>query len=226
MSKTLSEVKLNKKRWAAYAAAGVAATFAGTQSAEADITHVVVGPGAGDLTIPGGTYVGTLNAFGGTATLLAGVQAVPPGGVGLVAVLGGTIAGFVSGGFPYASNLATGVNISTLNFGTAAGGLAQSQTATLAYGNGYGGDQFLSVGGFVAFQFNGGTQWGWAEFSVLNGAPNNEYVLEQFAYSDGKPIAVGQTSNDPGVVPEPTSLGLLALGAIGVMAHRRRKQVA
>ena len=41
-------VTVNKKRWAMYAAAGAAAVITGAEAAEAqDITHVVVGEGAG-----------------------------------------------------------------------------------------------------------------------------------------------------------------------------------
>ena len=43
-------LEVSKKRWAAYVAAGAAATLAGTQTAEADITHVVVGGTDGAIT--------------------------------------------------------------------------------------------------------------------------------------------------------------------------------
>lgn len=218
MSQSLTgkSVNVSKKRWAAYAAAGVAATITGTQSAEADITHVVVGSGAGDITVANGVYSGTLGTTGTlvAAVLNAGTSASVIGNA-VVAVIGGSVAGYQVGAYPYASNVAFGANISTANFGIG------TSTATMAYGNS--GGQFLDTGGFVAFQFNGGTQFGWARFSLLNGTPVNEYVLEEYAYGMvGEAVTVGQTTS----VPEPTSLGLLALGAVGVMANRRRKQNA
>ena len=215
-SLTSKSVNVSKKRWAAYAAAGVAATIAGTQSAEADITHVVVGPGAGDITIAGGTYSGTLGTAGTllAAVLNAGTSASILGNA-IVAVIGGSVAGYQSGAYPYASNVAFGANISTANFGIG------TSTATMAYASS--GGQFLNTGGFVAFRFNGETQYGWARFSLLNGAPLNQYILEEYAYGMvGEVVTVGQTTS----IPEPTSLGLLALGAVGVMANRRRKQKA
>lgn len=216
MSRTRANesVSVNKQRWTAYAVAGVAATLAGTQSAEADITWVVVGPGAGDLTTTAGTYTATLG--NGASTLLA---AAGGGGAGIFGIIGGSVAGFLAGGlpYPYASNVSFGANISALSF------LGLSVSATLAYGSGGGNDQFLDQGGYVAFRFNGGTQFGWARLSLLVGAPENSYVLEEFAYGMvGDPVTVGET----GAVPEPTSLGLLALGAVGVMANRRRKNIA
>ena len=40
---------VNKKRWAMYAAGAAVAAFSGAQTAEADITHVVVPDGQGDV---------------------------------------------------------------------------------------------------------------------------------------------------------------------------------
>ena len=40
---------VNKKRWAMYAAGAAVAAFSGAQTAEADIVHVVVPDGQGDI---------------------------------------------------------------------------------------------------------------------------------------------------------------------------------
>ena len=63
----------------------------------------------------------------------------------------------------------------------------------------------------------GSTVYGWAEVGPLAPA---EGKLLGWAYEDsGEPIRVGQTSS----IPEPNTLALLALGAAGVAAMRRRR---
>ncbi len=217
MSTTMKKqpVKTNAKRWAAYAATGAAAAMVGTQTAEADITHVVVGSPTGDIGVGDDKYFN----LGGTVSLNFFNSSVGGGyAVAQFAVFNagfqGEIVGFSSNGFGYASNLTAGANISTQNFVAGAFG-------TLAYGGGYANSQFVNTGGYVAFRFNGGTQFGWARLTSNADAPANTYVVEEYAYGDvGDTVAVGQTA-----IPEPGSLGLLALGAIGLMASRRRRKV-
>lgn len=82
--------------------------------------------------------------------------------------------------------------------------------------------------GFFGFSFElekqsdsatsaGTTVYGWAEVERLT---YNQGKLIGWAYEDsGDPIQVG----DAGAIPEPNTFALLALGAAGVTALRRRK---
>ena len=200
---------VNKKRWATYAVAGVAALVSGADTAESQITHVVVGA---NWTFGDDFYF----ALDGNAAL----DFYHPGSVALLGVFNngaqyGNIFGFSAGGYSYASNLASGVNLSTQN-------ALPGAFATLAYNGGYANSQFVNTSGIIGFSFDGGngTQFGWARLTALGDAPVNSYTIEESAFADvGTAIAAGQIA----AVPEPSSLGLLALGALGVLANRRRK---
>jgi hypothetical protein len=89
----------------------------------------------------------------------------------------------------------------------------------MAYNGGYGGDQFLDAGmAFIGVQFDG-DRFGWVRVN-MSGSPLNAFTIVDYAYGGhGEAINAGQ-------VPEPGSLGLLAMGATGLAAWRRRRQVA
>ena len=55
MKTNQTKATISKKRWAAYAASGAAAVVTGAQTAEADITHIVLNDGAGTSMGVGGS---------------------------------------------------------------------------------------------------------------------------------------------------------------------------
>jgi hypothetical protein len=75
--------------------------------------------------------------------------------------------------------------------------------------------------GFLGLRFDGpgdDRYYGWADITVHS---TQSITMHAYAYDDsGLPIHVG----DRGYIPEPSTLGLLALGATGLAAVRRRKE--
>ncbi|MEO5717833.1 MAG: hypothetical protein ABIR29_04595 [Chthoniobacterales bacterium] len=81
--------------------------------------------------------------------------------------------------------------------------------------------------GFVGFRFDNGSgpQYGWARIRIDGSKNSNTFTVIDYAYGDpGDPIKAGQTSNDTAKsAPAEGSLGLLALGAAGLLAWRERR---
>jgi hypothetical protein len=220
-------------RWAAYAAAGAATAIAGVQSAEADIHYSgilnrkVVNE---DATFPldGGAVMAFHQNVGSEKHGFASMK---------IAADGAFAANRVDpDGFLYFSNLARGVNLSEKI-------LRKSCTVTytssryVCYGAiigaaspGYG--YFREPGvGSIGFSFDrgAGVQYGWARIKIT-GDPDYRFIVKDYAYADpGEPIRTGQTSSAPrqaNAIPDSGSLGLLALGGVGLVAWRRRHSEA
>jgi hypothetical protein len=121
----------------------------------------------------------------------------------------------------------TTADASVLSFGTSLSGLTFSNTSPQMAAAGKGApkqpgnwtgvtDQFLGL----RFDINGQQHYGWAELSVGSAANGLPATLEGWAYDTtaNEPIAAGQVA--PVLVPEPSSLALLAAGAAGLAAYR------
>jgi hypothetical protein len=68
----------------------------------------------------------------------------------------------------------------------------------------------------LKFDVGNGVQYGWARIS-MDGPILNSYTVVDYAYADpGETLVAGQ-------VPEPGSLGLLAVGAVGLLLWRNKK---
>lgn len=79
--------------------------------------------------------------------------------------------------------------------------------------------------GYVGLQFDDGAgtvNYGWAEITLDAFGAGQTIELNAYAVemTPDQAIEAGATSS----IPEPSTLGLLALGAAGLAAHRRRKQ--
>jgi hypothetical protein len=217
-----SAASINSSRWAAYVTAGAATAIAGVGSAEADIHYsgainqfFPTGSSAvGSFALDHGAVLRFVNIFTGSSA----------GGVALFRIQGAAASnmfrGFAAGNFRYPSNLGSGVNIAGGPFAAFNG----NYFATLAYGGGYTNSQFLNAGtGFIGFSFNDGSgvEYGWARVT-MNGSPGNAFTLVDYAWGDaGTAIVTGQTA-----IPEPGSLGLLAVGAAGLFLWRKRRTEA
>ncbi|QDU55824.1 PEP-CTERM sorting domain-containing protein [Aeoliella mucimassa] len=124
----------------------------------------------------------------------------------------GKLVGFTTG-FSYASALEMG---DVIDVSTTTGSFA----ASMAYGAANPDAEFNTASDAyigLAFPIAATNHYGWLRVSIDNAA--GTFVVHDWAYNDvpGEGIVAGQ-------VPEPSTLGLLAAGAAGVAAMRRRKK--
>lgn len=210
---------VNNSRWVAYATAGAATAIAGVNSAEADIHY------SGPLNISVNNSVTPNQPFDMAADYfkLRHSAAFDSGFAGFI-IRGAATAmfrGSAAGSFRYPSKLGSGVNVSAPGAFVAN---SKSFYATLASVK-YAGGQWRSAGtGFIGFKFNGGAgvEYGWARLTMNGTASGDTFTLVDYAWGDvGTSISTGQTA-----VPEPGSLGLLAVGAAGLLLWRRSRAKA
>jgi hypothetical protein len=79
----------------------------------------------------------------------------------------------------------------------------------------------------VGFRFNNGSglQYGWARVRMDGPASRFSFTVLDYGWADpGEPIKPGQTSSSGMVIPEESSLGGLALGAVGIALWQQRRK--
>jgi len=208
-------------RWAAYATAAAASAF-GAGAAEGEIHYS--GVIRQNIINPGGFATATFPLSNGASFQLANFSAVGLYNTARFEILGAAVSHAVRAHpplyFAYSiSRLAGGVPVSRGNF---------YQTSSPMQGNirsHYGGGNWSEGGqGFIGFKFNAGagTQYGWVRIKIAP-AFGVKMVMIDYAWADpGERIKTGQTSSRPKFVSVPSSgsLGLLALGAKGLIALR------
>jgi hypothetical protein len=229
-----TDSKTREKRLASYCVAGAgAAVLAGTvTTTDASIVYVNYGNQVFNDTTPGDGFFALIPFdidSNGTPDFQLGIGQGE--GFGSAAAIFGPavgtvgIVGFSSSGFSYASrlgNTASNYDVGpTSPFLTFANGAGR---ASMAFGPGYTLSEWdtpAEATGILGVRFTIGAQtvYGWIRMNVsANGAAGRTITIIDGAWqTDGTAIHVG-------AVPEPstTALGVLALGAIGLVAHRRR----
>ena len=221
-------ISIQTKRWAAYAAAGAATALGGGHSLEAAIHY------SGRLHIPFppdefllktfqldqqsnalefqhnsfGSGRARFNIFGGFSSYGGAFRGQS------------TVGRFTA----YVSRLSLGQNISGGSFKA----IGRSYPGIMAGPSGQG--QWLSRGiGYIGFRFKTGAgfQYGWARIRMDGSEKNNAFKVLDWAYADvGEPILAGQRSSaeqTPDQAVEQNSLGVLALGAAGLVAWRKSR---
>ena len=230
---------ISYSRWAAYATAGAASTLVSVSSAQA-VTHY---SGLVNHDFANGPFVGPLDAGadpGITLQLSVGTGTWVGGGsfsFGAINIRGpshSTLGGFAgyAGLFAYfwLSELPAGAFLPREPFGNSCR-WSSSCGCQVCYGAQFGGAEFRESGiGFVGFSFShdgGGIQYGWARVKK-SGPPDYRFRLVDYAWGDpGDRIRTGQktsSGNMVNTVTDSSSVGLLALGAAGLIAWRKRRR--
>jgi PEP-CTERM motif len=207
-SSTSTSQQGSLKRRAAYSIAASAAAFAATNQADATVVY----SGLQNISIGTG-FSQQIDLNGDSQNDAKFTNYVFGGGPyqgGTVDFFPGKFVGFTSGN-AYITALTAG---STINSGT----LGPSFFGSMAYGASNPNAQFNNVTDkYVGLSFPAGANlfYGWVRVDITNAT--NHFLIKDWAYENvsGTGILAG--------VPEPGTLGLLAAGALGISALRRRR---
>ena len=225
-------------RWTAYGAAATASAFVCASSAEAEIHY----SGVVNHNFANGSFAGPLDP-GVSLTLAAGtgtqignntsefgfIHIRDAAQTKLIGTFVGTLASYAG---VYALELPAGKSVRAQRFALSCR-WSSSCGCQVCYHGAYigGGGRFRHRRiGFIGFVFNddGDTvQYGWARVRT-SGPPNYRFILVDYAWGDpGDRIRTGQKTsagNMVDAVTESGSVGLLALGAAGLVAWRKRRE--
>lgn len=218
-------------RWLAYAGAGAATAFAGVAGAEAEIHY----SGRVDVTFQSnqnGTATFPLDRPG---DYLAFAHSNHGGGGAARFKAEGIRSGSFAGSYPgfeyaYVARLNGGDRyISRNRFTFFAGSGFHLGTMVDNNSGSVRGDWKKKGPGYVGFRFDGGagTQYGWARVYMGGRGENYAFKVLDYAYADpGETIRPGQTTSSSAPLPNEGSLGLLAVGAAGLVFWRQQRKWA
>jgi hypothetical protein len=226
----INSLSISETRWLAYATAGVASAFGLSSSAESEIHYSgnvsiqLTGNAQASLPLSNGASLVFQNIFGGT-TFLQHFHFLMKG------VNSGSARGyFPHSGFFNVSNLPSRENVSAGEFFSVAGNPGIGVLISFWSDGAFAPPEFGRIQGFVGFRFNtgNGTQYGWARIQTGDGNNHRIHdVIKDYAWGDaGDRIKTGQKSSAGDMVDNVTesgSVGLLALGAAGLVAWRKRR---
>ncbi len=232
-SQAVTRTGRKSRNWLLYTTA-VGSALAMATDAGAQIVQYSGTPPAASLNVPAASFPGFDPFSVGPAVFsLAGNHR--SGSFGAVGLAASVKAGLLTNGSNSVRKLSSGAKISS--HGLLAGGLHTVKVATV-FGLQFG--SFSSgVPGFAGIEFNTGANpasasinnptkihYGWVELEFGGSPFPTSIEAISWAYNSvvGAPIMAGQTSADT-TTPEPgtAALSLLALGAAGVLAWRRKK---
>jgi hypothetical protein len=226
----INSLSISETRWLAYATAGVASALGLSSSAKAEIHYSgnvsiqLTGNAQASLPLNNGASVIFENIFGGT-TFLQQFHFLMKG------VISGSARGyFPHSGFFNVSNVPSRENVSAGEFFSVAANPGIGVLISFWSDGAFAPPEFGRIQGFVGFRFNtgNGTQYGWARIQTGDGNNHRIHdVIKDYAWGDvGDRIKTGQKSSAGDMVDHVTesgSVGLLALGAAGLVAWRKRR---
>lgn len=210
-----SKLPATKRRLAYSLAAGAAAGAAAVGAPEAQAEIVYSGPYPININQFGALNL-DLDEYGASPDIRLKNYVFGTNYMGATVInYPGKLVGFSIGPNNYASALSAGDLIDSTTAGP-------SFYGSMAYGAADPNAQFNNAAdAYIGLSFPSGPNlfYGWVRVAVDQAA--GTFMVKDWAYNNvsGAGIRAGQ-------IPEPTTLGMLAAGSVGLLAMRRRKQAA